>query len=76
MSCKERIEIVPLIAVALAVLTAGRLADGITLPFGRLGWPVAAFAMFIPTVTLAVLDQPGKRPRMGAFPRLRDACRS
>lgn len=56
MSCKERIEIVPLIAVALAVLTAGRLADGITLPFGRLGWPVAAFAMFIPTVTLAVLD--------------------
>ena len=45
MSRKERIEIVLLIAVALAVL-----------PFGRLGWPVAAFAMFIPTATLAVLD--------------------
>lgn len=55
-SRKERIEIVPLIAVAFAVLTAGRPAGGITLPFGRAGWPVAAFVMFISTVTLAVLD--------------------
>lgn len=56
MSRKERIEIVLLIAVAFAVLTAGWPAGGITLPFGRLGWPVAAFAMFTPTATLAVLD--------------------
>lgn len=56
MSRKERIEIVLLIAVAFAVLTAGWLTGGITLPFGRLGWPVAAFAMFMPTAMLAVLD--------------------
>lgn len=56
MSRKERITFVSLIAIALAVLTAGRLAGGITLPFGRLGWPVAAFAMFMPTAMLAVLD--------------------
>lgn len=56
MSRKERIEIVLLIAVALAVLSVGWLTGGITLPFGRAGWPVAAFAMFMPTAMLAVLD--------------------